>query len=606
MRRFICALLILGTQIFLPVTPALADESQTVQQPVLSEGDASSDIEIHSMDATEESSMISNDTELESNNGQEEKEVEGVVTVTDEFVSNPDVESDAADTTEDGSDTDTVPENAPEDPNPAPTFVAVEVEEQGTTTGIYDVPQRDDASQSQDIAVDDTDSPSATVTPVNGVPLDDHEATTTDEVLEDVIAEDLNIDTEPTLPYIDTEIDEASTTPVVDVSESTVSSTTPEVGPSPVEIHTFSADGMHSFNPNECARVADGSFYCVEEKQVAIMHSDGVFAGPDKDGDSEIFMTREGESTQLTFNQEEDAAPYYDGLSKTVVFHRLIGARYQIVSLDLETNEEEVLTHDSYNNMQPTRHGDLVVWQGWVGNDWEVFLQEGDEIQMLTDNGTHDIGPYLSGEYVIWQSDNGNGWSVMVYDIATKMMRSVDESDGASIENPRLVLVYDAKHENGDVETRGYDLNSEKSVSLSADAPALPSELPEPEQTGEERALITTVTQIKSKTAEDDGEPDEVPLVPDSDQTSATTTNSGTLIIPPLSSTTPNTTQNDLVESNSAHSSSTPDLSSEETFFDLIIPPQDEEIVSIPDLVIPEFSAPQTDSDSQVTVAETE
>jgi hypothetical protein len=68
------------------------------------------------------------------------------------------------------------------------------------------------------------------------------------------------------------------------------------------------------------------------------------------------------------------------------------------------------------------------------------------------------------------------------------------------------VLVYDAKFDNGDVETRGYDIDSGEIVPLSATpgASPIPTSIPDPDSTGEERALVTSVMSIKTKTNEED------------------------------------------------------------------------------------------------------
>lgn len=587
--------MIVGTQILLPVTPALADELLESPSPVsnVTEEAPVPEPEESVMEAenpelapdTEESSALEtsahteNDNESSHNNVIDDVEPESIdITNTEleneESTTSTSTSDESTDSSDGGESVDLVKESQDDGGVPTP------YDDTGSSTAETNSTTTDEESPIVEEEVSSTTNP---LTPLHEIPQT--------PVL--VPQENVAIETE------------VSTDEEVLSTSTTTSTTTEEVAPT--EMHTFSSDSMYTFNPNECARVADGSFYCVPETKTVAERTDRVFAAADKEGDSEIFIEKDGEITQLTFNQEEDAAPFYDGISKSIVFHRLIGARYQIVTLDLKTNEEEVLTHDSYNNMQPTRHGDVLVWQGWVGNDWEVVLKEGDEIRMITDNGTHDIGPYISGNYIIWQAENGTGWSVMVYDMMSEMTRSVDEADGASIENPRLVLVYDAKHENGDIETRGYDLISEKSVSLSSEAPILPSELPEPDQTGEERALITSVTQVKSKTGEDEGEPEEVPLVPVIPDTLGTTTVTDTLVVPPFASTTSALADVPIVEVLPSNEISPATTTPEDVEVTDIISSPGVEASHIPDLVIPSFDETvDAQTDSQDTVAETE
>lgn len=260
-----------------------------------------------------------------------------------------------------------------------------------------------------------------------------------------------------------------------------------------------------SFSKDECTTVGDGTFYCAQAVANAeVTYTDRIFSAKDVDGDKEIYVEKNGELIQISSNQFDDDAPYYDEVSNTAVWHRLIEGRYQIIVYDFDTEEEVQLTHDRYNNMQPNRFGDAIVWQGWVGSDWEVFIETKGVVKMLTDNTTHDITPGVNGTHIVWQSFENNTWQMKVYDMRTGAIDTIENAEGGSIENPRFVLVYDTKFESGDIETKGYDLKSGEVVHLSAKPVSLPEKLPDPDQTGEERALVSTVTQLKPKTESDD------------------------------------------------------------------------------------------------------
>ena len=266
-------------------------------------------------------------------------------------------------------------------------------------------------------------------------------------------------------------------------------------------------ENRFSFAKGECASVGDEMFYCAkaDSATTTTTHTDRVFAAPDAEGDKEIYIEKDAVVAPISSNMIDDDAPYYDALSDTIVWHRLIDGRYQIVSYDIDSEEETQLTNDRYNNMAPSRYDNLTVWQGWVGNDWEIFLLQDNELMMITDNTTHDITPNVNGTHIIWQSFETGVWQMKVYDIRTKQISTIEDTDGGSVQNPRFVLVYDTKFESGDVETRGYDLVSGEVIALGAAPTSVPKEIPDPDQTGEKRALVSSQTQPKTKVDEGDG-----------------------------------------------------------------------------------------------------
>lgn len=295
----------------------------------------------------------------------------------------------------------------------------------------------------------------------------------------------------------------SSTTEVVDEStvttESVESSTTTDATSSPLQVGVVTnAENYYHFSREECVRVDDGSYYCggIEEKEAAIME-DGLFAAPDSDGDLEIFLRFDGVESKVTSNTLDDAAPYYDASSNSIVWHRLINDRYQIVSYDIEKAEEKLLT-SSGNNMEPSRFGELTAWQSWVDDNWEIVLFDGKEQRVLTQSPQHDVAPLVYESYVLWNTTALSGeQQIAMYDLERNDTTLIKDEDGASVRNPRMVLVYETANDHGDVMTKGFDLASRTVVPLSATPKEIPTEIPESDQTGETRALIQNKSTAK-------------------------------------------------------------------------------------------------------------
>lgn len=270
----------------------------------------------------------------------------------------------------------------------------------------------------------------------------------------------------------------------------------------------INADNRHQFGESECVSVGDGAFYCSKATDSINTDEDGVDAEIDEEGDREIFLTVNGKRTQITDNVYEDAAPSYDRLKNEIVFHRLVEGRYQIVRYDIDTGTEEQLTESRENNMEPTQVDGVIVWQRWVGNNWEIVLWEEGVATVITDNTQHDVAPTIRDGYVMWHTTNDSGEKLLsVYDLKTGVSTTIADADGGHVENPRFVLVYDTTFENGDTVTKEYDPKTGEVKPIGSKSVPLPRQIPPPDSTGETSALVNTKTNSRDKgIAELDGE----------------------------------------------------------------------------------------------------
>ncbi|MEL6802431.1 MAG: hypothetical protein AAFO91_01440, partial [Bacteroidota bacterium] len=279
-------------------------------------------------------------------------------------------------------------------------------------------------------------------------------------------------------------------------------STEPVISES-TEAHVVHNAAEKSFDSDNCVSVARGSYYCSDEINESLAEVENqLFAQPDADGDMEIYLRAGGELTQITENVVDDRAPYYDPESNSLVWHRMINDRYQIVSYDIETGIESMLTDSPTNNMEPTRVGDTTVWQRWIANNWEIMLYSEEELTQLTSNEVHDVAPKIRDGHILWQTiGNSGSKQVTVYELDSGRMNTIVDVDGGAIKNPRLVLLYETIYDNGDTVTRGYDFESGEVIPLAAMPAEVPDSIPESDSTGETRALIQQKTQMRAESA---------------------------------------------------------------------------------------------------------
>ncbi len=292
-------------------------------------------------------------------------------------------------------------------------------------------------------------------------------------------------------PETDPVVETASTTDTGTSTATTTDPTTPTL--------TVESDQMIQFNKDNCLAVEDGSFYCQIATTTPAAEEQGLFSLPDSDGDLEIYIKNNSGMQQITFNTVDDASPYYDPASDSLVWHRLIDERYQIVVYDMASGEERQLTDTSTNNMEPFRADNIIVWQYWDNDAWQIMLFDGETANQLTNTSEHNLAPVVRNNLVVWHRIQYNEKTIEVYDLNSQAFMTIRDDNGGTISNPRMVLVYDAAMEDGAIETRGYDLVTGEITSFAAEPAPLPDQIPNPDNTGETRALLSS----KSTTEED-------------------------------------------------------------------------------------------------------
>ncbi|USN87834.1 MAG: hypothetical protein H6779_00085 [Candidatus Nomurabacteria bacterium] len=381
-------------------------------------------------------------------------------------------------------------------------------------------------------------------------------------------------------------------------TESEFLATTGPVQETKESVSIVQSDSDYAFNKSECTEVADGSFYCHQPK--ATILDDALFSAPDADGDLEIFVVREGQQTQVTHNKIDDASPYYDSKSNTIVWHRLINDRFQIISYDLETGEEEQITTGKVNNMEPTRQGKYIVWQRWINNSWNIVLFNGEEEIPITADDSHNISPHIQGSLIIWNKHTPSGdKKIQMYNLDSQSYVTVNDPDGLTVDNPRMVLVYDSLHANGDIITKGFDIMTGEFIDLDT-LPRKVPEIPDSESTPETRALIQAKPEIEHISKDKAGS---VPLDQDPDQIENLEQSTSTTV-PTLDLST-GTSTNNISTTSDGTIEDIKDLEISSLVTDEELA-KEERVEAIPDLEIPPFETEDTQSISQGIATSTE
>lgn len=267
-------------------------------------------------------------------------------------------------------------------------------------------------------------------------------------------------------------------------------------------------DNFYQFSKQSCVAVGDGTFHCTKVSEAGAGVNSVVYAELGKNKNMEIFLrTARGELKQITDNYFDDTAPFYDADSMRIVWQRLIDGRYQIMMYDIKEKRETQLTFSRTNNMEPKVSKEGIVWQAWDGNDWEVMYFDGVFTDQITNNETQDVTPVIDDGYILWSVLGSEAQEAKVYTLSNKQITTITGYEGGTIANPRFVLVYDTKFENGDVITQGFDPLTGLSAPISAQPAQEPVDIPESDPVGEIRALIQNKTHNEDEFDIDNNDP---------------------------------------------------------------------------------------------------
>ena len=273
----------------------------------------------------------------------------------------------------------------------------------------------------------------------------------------------------------------------------------------------------YTFGEGDCTLVADGEFYCIATDAERVRPGDPrVYAERDREGDREILYFDGVEVKRITNNNYDDFAPSFDEKTLRIVWQAMLNDRLQVMYHDIRTDTTRQITTSRQNSSNPHIKGDIIVWQEWVDNNWEIMMTNvrggGElEIQRLTDNVMHDMFPQVYDGLITWQREKGRSWEVIVYDLQTGKEMALEKNNDTRYENPRFVLLFDSKHDNGDVQTIGYDLNTGEMMQLGNRSRPEPSQAPITPDSETPDALAreaASSTQIKVGRDGDDADDD--------------------------------------------------------------------------------------------------
>jgi len=155
----------------------------------------------------------------------------------------------------------------------------------------------------------------------------------------------------------------------------------------------------------------------IDSGQVVWQHFDG--------SDFEIFAYDGVEVRQLTNNIRADLNPtIYAG---QIVWQQCDGADckrgdgdWEVFHHDLVTGMYVRITSNDGDDRHPDIDEGIVAYQGYDGNDYEIYVWDGSETTPITDNEVMDMQPRIDGDMIVWsQQISETIYDIYSYEIST-------------------------------------------------------------------------------------------------------------------------------------------------------------------------------------------
>lgn len=123
--------------------------------------------------------------------------------------------------------------------------------------------------------------------------------------------------------------------------------------------------------------------------------------------DQEIWFWNDGALVQLTDNDYGDFRPETDG--QTIVWYTQPDGAANAVMRWTPADGTRRITPEALPAVQPDVAGDVIVFSGWDGNDYEIFFRYLGINYQITENDYPDLEPAVDGNRIVWQGRDDSG-----------------------------------------------------------------------------------------------------------------------------------------------------------------------------------------------------
>lgn len=178
----------------------------------------------------------------------------------------------------------------------------------------------------------------------------------------------------------------------------------------------------------------------------------------------EITTKYKGQLSQLTTNCFYDMEPKV--FDEKVVWYGWDGQDFEIYLADLEQHTIIQLTDNNYDDMKPVIWDDMIAWVGYPAVEADIFVYQDEKIRRISDNPNDDIFPRIWNGKVVWQGIVGEDYEIFMYD-GEEVHQITDNSyDDIDPDIRDDTICWVGYHDNWDAEVFVQNLTDDKAQML--------------------------------------------------------------------------------------------------------------------------------------------
>lgn len=145
--------------------------------------------------------------------------------------------------------------------------------------------------------------------------------------------------------------------------------------------------------------------------------------------------------TRITQDTRNDLGPGFWG--KIISWQKARGWPFGWEIMIWADGQRMQMTTNYYYNMAPRVHNHQVVWYGWDGNDYEIFLYDHNqgEITQITSNNYDCVSPQIWDGVVIWEGYQSISSDIFMWKdgVITKLSDNIEDDINARVWNGQVV-----------------------------------------------------------------------------------------------------------------------------------------------------------------------